>query len=44
MLEGFKLESGRELERIQGTPNEIISELSLSSDKIKIAYCSSLYM
>lgn len=35
MLEGFKLESGRKLERIHGTPNEIISELSLSSNKIK---------
>lgn len=35
LLENFKIESGRELNRINETPNEIINELSLSSDKIK---------
>lgn len=35
LLENFKIESGRELKRINETPNEIINELSLSSDKIK---------
>lgn len=35
MLESFKLESGRDLNKINETPNEIINELSLSSDKVK---------
>lgn len=36
LLESFQLEcNGQILEKIDGTPNEIINELSLSSEKIK---------
>ncbi len=35
LLYNFKVESGRELNKINETPNEVINELSLSSDKIK---------
>ena len=36
LIESFKLESGvGDIEKLDETPNEIINELSLSSDKIK---------